>query len=107
MPPAFWLAIHMLGDVRAIRFDIIASQLDRLAVETDGAVIGNLRMGLKLLLGLSNAPFDYEEVNERLVLAGLQDDHATLKAIDALRPRMLAALAPAAPSHPRHDGPGF
>jgi RNA polymerase sigma factor (sigma-70 family) len=89
---AFWLTITMLADLRPIRQEIIRALLDRLTVETVSSVRDQLRRGLQLFMTPSNSPSWYEYGNEHLALGGLEDDHQSIRALDALCPRIMSAL---------------
>jgi len=90
---ASWLSIHMLADLRPVRREILATVLARLEVETDPGVLAQLRAGLRSELDLTTASSWTEYQREALALGGCEDDHASIRDLDALRPRILAALA--------------
>jgi len=103
----FFLNIHQLGEFRPIRHAILSAILAQLRVETDHQAREAMRLALQLILTVANPLGDYEEGNEQLELGGCEDDHASLRDLDALLPALRVALttlhAPAAqPVAPEH-----
>jgi len=104
---AFFLNIHQLGEFRPIRHEILNAILAQLAVETDGQAREAMRSALQMILAVATPLNDYEMGGEQIQLGGCEDDHASLRDLDALLPALRVALStihaparkPVAPEH--------